>query len=118
MFTQFEETLTFDDVLLVPMKSAVLPKETEISTRLTKKISLKIPLLSSPMDTVTECKMAIALALQGGIGIIHKNLTPENQAKEVTYVKRFENGFIENPVTLQPEDKISEVAEIKNTKGY
>ncbi|PIS42911.1 MAG: IMP dehydrogenase [Candidatus Kerfeldbacteria bacterium CG08_land_8_20_14_0_20_40_16] len=118
MFAQFEKTLTFDDVLLVPRKSAVLPKETDVATRLTKKISLKIPLLSSPMDTVTECKMAIALALQGGIGIIHKNFSPERQAQEVTYVKRFENGFIENPVTLQPEDKIADVAEIKNTKGY
>lgn len=118
MFAQFEETLTFDDVLLVPQKSAVLPKETDITTRLASNIRIKMPLLSSPMDTVTESKLAIALALQGGIGIIHKNLPPEQQALEVVYVKRFENGFIENPVTLQPEDKISEVAEIKSEKGY
>lgn len=118
MFKPFEETLTFDDVLLVPQKSSILPKDVDVSCRLSRRISLKIPLISSPMDTVTESKLAIALALQGGIGIIHKNLSPEKQAQEVTFVKRFENGFIENPVTVQPEDKISEVAEIRKLKGY
>jgi len=118
MFTQFEETLTFDDVLLVPQRSSILPKETNVAAKLTKRITLNIPLVSSPMDTVTESGLAIALALQGGIGIIHKNLPPEKQALEVTYVKRFENGFIENPVTLRPEDKISDVAEIRKSKGY
>ncbi|MFA6271645.1 MAG: IMP dehydrogenase [Patescibacteria group bacterium] len=118
MFTQFEETLTFDDVLLVPLKSSILPNETDIKTRLTRRINLNIPLISSPMDTVTEHRLAIALALHGGIGIIHKNMPADKQAQEVSYVKRFENGFIENPVTLQPEDPIDDAAEIRDKKGY
>lgn len=118
MFTQFEDTLTFDDVLLVPQKSSILPHETDLKTRLTKRITLNIPLVSSPMDTVTEHKLAVALALQGGIGIIHKNMPADKQAQEVSFVKRFENGFIENPVTLQPEDTIDDAAEIRESKGY
>ncbi|MFH1367157.1 MAG: IMP dehydrogenase [Patescibacteria group bacterium] len=118
MFTQFEETLTFDDVLLVPQKSSILPAETNLKTRLTKRINLNIPLIASPMDTVTEHRMAIALALQGGIGIIHKNMPADSQAQEVSYVKRYENGFIENPVTLEPEDTIEDAAEIREKKGY
>ncbi|MBU2235529.1 MAG: IMP dehydrogenase, partial [Patescibacteria group bacterium] len=118
MFTQFEETLTFDDVLLVPQKSSILPSDTDLKTRLTKRISLNIPLVSSPMDTVTEHKLAIALALHGGIGIIHKNMPADKQAREVSYVKRYENGFIENPVTLQPEDTVNDAAEIREKKGY
>ncbi|MBP7304022.1 MAG: IMP dehydrogenase, partial [Fervidobacterium sp.] len=102
----FEEALTFDDVLLVPRYSEVLPSETDVSTYLTRKIKLNIPLLSAAMDTVTESELAKALAREGGIGIIHKNLSIERQAHEVELVKRTENGVIENPVTIHPDDSI------------
>src|SRR3989338_11504123 len=92
--------LTFDDVLLVPNYSEVLPKEVVIKTRLTKNISLNIPFISAAMDTVTESNMAIAMAGLGGIGIIHKNLSIEEQAKEVQRVKRHESSRITNPITL------------------
>src|SRR3989344_6548168 len=92
--------LTFDDVLLVPAYSEVLPKNVSIKTRLTKNISLNIPFMSAAMDTVTEGTMAIAMAEHGGLGIIHKNLSIEDQAKEVARVKRFESGRIMNPMTL------------------
>lgn len=94
------EALTFDDVLLIPAYSSVLPKETVVSSRLTKTISLNIPLVSAAMDTVTESDLAIALARSGGIGIIHKNLSIEEQAREIARVKRFESGIIRNPFTL------------------
>jgi IMP dehydrogenase len=94
------EALTFDDVLLIPAYSNVLPKETTTATRLTKKIELKIPLVSAAMDTVTEAGLAIALARAGGIGIIHKNLSVEEQARQVARVKRYESGIIRNPFTL------------------
>ena len=100
------EGLTFDDVLLLPAKSDVLPRETDLSTRLTRNIRLNIPLLSAAMDTVTESRMAIALAQEGGIGIIHKNLSPQEQAEEVEKVKRSESGMIVDPVTLSPDDSI------------
>ncbi|MDG2188135.1 MAG: IMP dehydrogenase, partial [Candidatus Marinimicrobia bacterium] len=95
-----EKTLTFDDVLLVPQKSAVLPKEVDCSTNLTRNIKLNIPVMSAAMDTVTESDMAIALARQGGIGVIHKNLSIEEQALMVDKVKRYESGMIKNPITL------------------
>lgn len=97
------EGLTFDDVLLVPQKSGVLPKNTDINTRFTKHIKLNIPLVSAAMDTVTEHRLAIALAREGGIGVIHKNLTIEQQASEVDRVKRSESGMVSNPISLSPE---------------
>ncbi|MEN6407031.1 MAG: IMP dehydrogenase [Thermoguttaceae bacterium] len=106
--------LTFDDVLLEPRYSEVVPAEVDVSTRLTKRIRLNIPLLSSPMDTVTEAEMAIALALQGGIGIIHKNLSVERQAEEVEKVKRSANGIISTPATLSPDATSGRARDIMN----
>ncbi|MBN2244169.1 MAG: IMP dehydrogenase [Acidobacteria bacterium] len=108
----FKEALTFDDVLLEPSKSDVLPSEVAISTRLTRNIRLNIPLLSAAMDTVTDSRMAIAIAQQGGMGIIHKNMTVEEQAVEVDRVKRSESGMIVNPITMSPEQKIHEAMEV------
>ena len=106
------EGLTFDDVLLVPAYSDVLPREVNISTRLTKDISLNIPLLSSAMDTVTEANLAIALAREGGIGILHKNMTIENQVEEVRRVKRSESGLIIDPITLKVDAVISDALKL------
>ena len=106
------EALTFDDVLLLPAKSDVLPKDTDISTQLTKRITLNIPLVSAAMDTVTEAKMAIALAQEGGLGFIHKALPISQQAEEVDKVKKSESGMILNPITMEPEQKIYEALEI------
>jgi IMP dehydrogenase len=106
------EALTFDDVLLEPAKSDLLPSEVEISTHLTRNIPLNIPLLSAAMDTVTDSRMAIAMAQQGGMGIIHKNMTIEAQADEVDRVKRSESGMIVNPVTMSPDQKIHEAMEV------
>lgn len=97
-----EEALTFDDVLLLPGFSSVLPKDVSLTTQLTRDISLNIPLLSSAMDTVTEAKLAVSIAEEGGIGIIHKNMSPEQQANEVRKVKRYEGGIVANPVTVTP----------------
>ncbi len=102
------EGLTFEDVLLLPAKSTILPKDAALQTRFTKNIDLNIPLLSAAMDTVTESSMAIGIAREGGIGIIHKNLTPENQAAEVDMVKRSESGMIIDPITLPPDRPIQE----------
>ena len=106
------EGLTFDDVLLVPARSAVLPAEVDTRTWLTRKIGLNIPIVSSAMDTVTESHLAIALAQQGGIGIIHRNMSIERQAEEVDRVKRSESGMIVDPVTIEPDQKISEALEV------
>ena len=107
-----KEALTFDDVLLEPAKSDLLPSEVDISTRLTRNIPLNIPLLSAAMDTVTDSRMAIAMAQQGGMGIIHKNMTIEGQADEVDRVKRSESGMIVNPITMSPDQKIHEAMEV------
>jgi IMP dehydrogenase len=101
------EGITFDDVLLIPGRSDFLPGEADTSTRLTRNISINIPVISSPMDTVTESALAIALAQEGGVGIVHKNLTVEAQVREVDKVKRSENGVILDPVTLGPKEKVS-----------
>jgi IMP dehydrogenase len=107
-----KEALTFDDVLLEPARSDLLPSEADITTRLTRNIPLKIPLLSAAMDTVTDSRMAIAMAQQGGMGIIHKNMTIEGQADEVDRVKRSESGMIVNPITMSPDQKIHEAMEV------
>ena len=107
-----EEALTFDDVLLMPDHSTVMPKEVSLHTRLTREISLNIPLLSAAMDTVTESRLAIALAQEGGMGIIHKNMTIEQQANEVRAVKKFESGVIKEPITVSPDVSIREVMDL------
>lgn len=106
------EALTFDDVLLVPAYSEVLPRETDVTTRLTRQIRLNIPIVSAAMDTVTESELAIALAREGGIGIIHKNLSPEEQAAEIDRVKRSESGMILDPITLTPDRPISDALKV------
>ncbi len=110
--------LTFDDVLLVPQYSEILPKEVSLKTQLTRNISLNMPIISAAMDTVTEDRMAIAMALHGGIGVIHKNCEPADQAEMVQRVKRFENGFIRDPLVLSPNHKITDVIEIRERHGF
>src|SRR3954449_3118594 len=102
------EALTFDDVLLLPARSDVVPANASTQTRLTRKISLNIPIVSAAMDTVTESHLAIALAQQGGLGFIHRNMSIERQAEEVDRVKRSESGMIVDPITIQPDKKISD----------
>ena len=109
---ELRQALTFDDVLLVPRHSEVLPKDSELKVRLSKNITLNIPLLSAAMDTVTESNMAIAMALQGGMGILHKNMTPEAQSNEVRKVKRWESGIVADPITLSETDSISKAYDI------
>jgi IMP dehydrogenase len=109
---QFQEALTFDDVLLKPAASAVLPNQTDTRTRLSRTIELNIPLMSAAMDTVTEAAMAIAMAQVGGIGVIHKNLDPEAQANEVRKVKKFESGMVVNPVTIHPEQTLADALQL------
>jgi IMP dehydrogenase len=106
------EALTFDDVLLVPRHSRILPSQVDISSRLTRRIRLNVPILSAAMDTVTESRLAIAMAQQGGLGVIHKNLSIEQQASEVDRVKRSESGMIVNPITLSPRHRIYEALEL------
>ncbi|MES2935109.1 MAG: IMP dehydrogenase [Pseudomonadota bacterium] len=112
-----QKALTFDDVLLVPAYSNILPKDASLKTRLSRNISLNIPLLSAAMDTVTEARLAIAMAQEGGIGIIHKNLTPKEQAREVTRVKRFETGVLRDPITIPPTMKIRDVVALTEQYG-
>jgi IMP dehydrogenase len=114
---QIPEGITFDDVLLVPQRSDVTPDATDTATQLTRRIRLRIPLLSAPMDTVTEANLAVALAQEGGLGVIHKNLTPALQAREVGRVKRSENGIIADPVTLSPEHTVANAIERMSEHG-
>ena len=105
---EIREALTFDDVLLHPAASNVLPSQADTSTMVTKSISMNIPLLSSAMDTVTEARMAIAMAQAGGIGVVHRNLTIDEQSREVRRVKRFESGVVYNPITLTPDQTLAD----------
>src|SRR5581483_4053137 len=106
------EGLTFDDVLLLPARSDVLPANTDTRSCLTRRIELNIPIVSAAMDTVTESHLAIALAQQGGIGIVHRNMSLERQAEEVYRVKRSESGIIADPVTVEPQQKISDALDV------
>ena len=110
-----QKALTFDDVLLVPAHSSVLPREVSLATRLTRNIQLNMPLVSAAMDTVTEARLAIALAQEGGIGIVHKNLTPKGQAAEVAKVKRYESGVLKDPITVAPTLTVREVLNLTRT---
>jgi len=112
-----QKALTFDDVLLIPAFSAVLPRDTNLQTRLTRDIHLNVPIVSAAMDTVTEGRLAIALAQEGGIGIIHKNLSPREQAREVAKVKRYESGVLRDPITIPPHMKIREVIALRELHG-
>jgi IMP dehydrogenase len=111
------EALTFDDVLLVPAYSEVLPGEVDLSTRLTRNIRLNLPIVSAAMDTVTEARLAITIAQEGGIGIVHKNMTAAAQAREVLRVKKYESGVISDPITVTPDKTIREVIELTRAKG-
>src|SRR5690606_32343855 len=106
------DALTFDDVLLLPAYSQVLPSEVSLETRLTRAITLNIPLMSAAMDTVTEARLAIVLAQEGGIGIVHKNMSVEAQAREVRGVKKFESGIIRDPITIHPERTVADLIEL------
>jgi len=112
-----QKALTFDDVLLVPAYSAVLPRDVSLRTRLTRSIELNIPLVSAAMDTVTEARLAIAMAQSGGIGIVHKNLKPADQAREVARVKRYESGVLRDPITISPEMKVRDVIALSQQHG-
>jgi len=112
-----EEALTFDDVLLVPAYSEILPREVDLSTRVTRRIRLNLPLMSAAMDTVTEARLAITIAQEGGIGVIHKSMTIEAQAQEVGRVKKFESGVIKDPITVSPNMSIREVLDLTRSRG-
>jgi IMP dehydrogenase len=112
-----KEALTFDDVLLQPGYSSILPHEVDLSTQLTRGIRLNIPLVSAAMDTVTEARLAIALAQEGGIGIVHKNMPIEQQAREILKVKKFESGIVRNPITVSPDMTIREVLDLTHSMG-
>jgi IMP dehydrogenase len=106
------DALTFDDVLLLPAFSQVLPSEVDLKTRLTRDIDLNVPLMSAAMDTVTGGRLAIAMAQEGGVGIVHKNMTIEQQAREVRSVKKFESGIIRDPISISPEGTVGELLEL------
>ena len=112
-----EEALTFDDVLLVPAYSEILPREVDLSTRVTRRIRLNVPLMSAAMDTVTEARLAITIAQEGGVGVIHKSMTIEAQAREVDRVKKFESGVIKDPITVSPNMTIREVLDLTRSRG-
>jgi IMP dehydrogenase len=112
-----EEALTFDDVLLVPARSDVLPREVDLSTQLTRNIRIGLPVVSAAMDTVTEARLAITMAQEGGIGVIHKNMPIEAQAREVSRVKKFESGVIADPITINPDATIRQVIELTRARG-
>ena len=111
------KALTFDDVLLVPAYSQVLPKDTSLATQFTRKLRLNLPLVSAAMDTVTEARLAIAIAQEGGIGIVHKNLTPQEQAAQVAKVKRYESGVLRDPVVITPDTKVRQVMALSDELG-
>src|SRR5262245_48365041 len=113
-----QKALTFDDVLLIPAHSSVLPRDVSLATQLTRTITLNIPLLSAAMDTVTEARLAIALAQEGGIGIEHKNLKPAEQAAEVAKVKRYESGVLKDPITIPPTMSVRDVITLTRTHGF
>src|SRR6202011_3230074 len=110
---EIREGLTFDDVLLEPGPSEVMPGEVNTTTRFTREIRLTIPIVSAAMDTVTESRLAIALAQAGGIGVLHRNLTVEEQADQVREVKRYESGMVINPLTIHPDTRLEEIRQIK-----
>lgn len=112
------KALTFDDVLLVPAYSQVLPRDTSLATRLSRNIALNLPLVSAAMDTVTEARLAIAIAQEGGIGIVHKNLTPRQQAAEVARVKRYESGLLRDPITVSPDQTVRQVMALQEQHGF
>lgn len=116
MLNIVQKAYTFDDVLLVPGHSKVLPKEVSVKTKLSRKLSINIPIISAAMDTVTEARMAIALAQEGGIGIIHKNMSPEYQAERVSIVKRHESGIVKDPFSIKPEITVAELLELKRRR--
>ncbi len=111
------EALTFDDVLLKPGLSELMPSDADIRSRVTRAIPLNIPIIASAMDTVTEVKMAIAMAQAGGIGVIHRNLEPEEQAAQVRQVKKFESGMVVNPVTIHPDATLADALTLMQTNG-
>ena len=111
------KALTFDDVLLVPAFSQVLPRDTSLATRLSRNIALNLPLVSAAMDTVTEARLAIAIAQEGGIGIVHKNLSPAQQAVEVARVKRYESGLLRDPITITPDTTVRQVKQLSEHHG-
>ena len=112
-----EEALTFDDVLLVPAYSEVLPRDVSLASQLTREIRVNLPVVSAAMDTVTEARLAITIAQEGGIGIIHKNMSIDNQARQVDRVKKFESGVISDPITVNPDMTIREVIELTRAKN-
>src|SRR5574337_370681 len=111
------KALTFDDVLLVPAYSQVLPKDTSLATRFSRNIALNLPLVSAAMDTVTEARLAIAIAQEGGIGVVHKNLTPQEQAAQVARVKRYESGVLRDPVVITPNHTVRQVIALSEQLG-